>query len=168
MTPPDSSIESIMGAIDAGAEQAQALLLEYRRGHHVALPPHTVQDHLALTGLLDTPDAPYYCVGSMVWQGETLPVWDLNALLRAYADVKAPAASHVLVIAYQAVPGASLQYHALCAPAELPDIMVSDDMQCALPADSDLWPLIAISCFSHEGRAVPVLDTARLCLLRDA
>lgn len=168
MTRPDFDIDPNAGAADPGVEPAQALLLEYRRGHHVALPPHTVQDHLALAELLTVPGAPYYCVGSVVWQGETLPVWDLNALLRAYADVNVPAFRHVLVIAYQAAPGAPLQFHALCAPVELPDIMVSDDMQCPLPADSDLWPLIAISCFAHEGRAVPVLDTARLCMLRDA
>ena len=166
MTPPDFDMASDPNGLPTG--QAQALLLEYRRGHHVALPPHTVQDHLALTDLIATPDAPYYCMGNVVWQGETLPLWDLHALLRAYADVPAPTPSHVLVIAYQAAPGAPLQHHALCATAELADIMVSDDMQCPLPDDSDLWPLIAISCFMHEGRAVPVLDPARLCMLRDA
>ena len=41
-------------------------------------------------------------------------------------------------------------------------LQVGNDTQCALPTDSDLWPLISISCFEHQGMHVPIIDTSRL------
>ncbi len=44
----------------------------------------------------------------------------------------------------------------------LKHLLGGDAMACELPADHDLWPRLALSCFVHEGRPVPILDTERL------
>jgi chemotaxis signal transduction protein len=107
------------------------------------------------------PGAPYYCLGLMAWEGRQLPLLDLDTLLRAYPAGE-PSTGHVLVLAYQSAPGRALDYGAVCARSLVRMIEVADSQACELPRDSDLWPWIAMSCFEHEGRAVPVLDTARL------
>ena len=67
-----------------------------------------------------------------------------------------------LVVAWQSAPGAALAYGALALPLLPRVVQVSDAAQCELPADSDLWPQVALACFEHEGHAAPVLDTAAL------
>jgi hypothetical protein len=69
---------------------------------------------------------------------------------------------HVLVLAYQEAPARPIAYGAVCARLLVRMVEVADSQGCELPADSDLWPWIALSCFKHEGHAVPVLDTGRL------
>lgn len=91
-----------------------------------------------------------------------MPLIDLNALLRAHPDGKAPVIEHVLVLAWQRGAAEALTYGAVCAPHLVHKVEVDDSQQCPLPEDSDLWPWTAMSCFRHEGRPVPVLDTARL------
>jgi chemotaxis signal transduction protein len=142
--------------------RAAARLLEYRRGQFVAFAAHTTIELVARPVLLVVPGSPYYCPGLMAWQGRQIPLLDLNTLLRAYADERMPAIDHVLVLAWQRAPRQPLEYGAVCAPALLQMIEVADSQQCALPTHSDLWPLIAGSCFRHAGNVVPVLDTARL------
>jgi chemotaxis signal transduction protein len=142
--------------------RAAARLLEYRRGQFVAFPAHATMELVAHPVLMVVPGSPYYCQGLMAWQGRQIPLLDLNTLLRAYPDERAPAIDHVLVLAYQRAPRQPLDYGAVCAPALLQMIEVADSQQCALPNHSDLWPLIAGSCFQHAGNVVPVLDTARL------
>ena len=51
---------------------------------------------------------------------------------------------------------------ALANPAVPQTVEVSDDAQCDLPPDSDLWTLIALSCFRYDGHAVPIIDGGRL------
>jgi chemotaxis signal transduction protein len=142
--------------------RAAARLLEYRRGHFVAFPAHATVELVARPALLVVPGSPYYCHGLMAWQGRQIPLLDLNTLLRAYPDERAPAIDHVLVLAYQRAPLQPLEYGAVCAPSLLQMIEVADSQQCELPNHSDLWPLISGSCFRHEGNAVPVLDTGLL------
>lgn len=146
----------------AGQLMASARVLEYKRGASVAFPAHTTMGLLDEPQVVPVPGAPYYCAGLVAWEGRQLPLLDLNALLRAYPDKAAGKIAHVLVLAYQSGPAQPLHYGAVCAPSLLRMVQVSDDQQCALPDDSDLWSLIANSCFLHEGRPVPIIQTARL------
>ena len=139
-----------------------ARLLEYKRGGFVAFPAHTTVGLIECPTVLAVPGAPYYCLGLIAWQGNLLPLLDLNTLLRAYPDGGQAPIGHVLVLAYQSAPGRPVEYGAVCARLLVRMIEVADSQQCDLPGDSDLWPWIALSCFEFEGRAVPVLDTARL------
>lgn len=142
--------------------RAAARLLEYKRGSFVAFPAHATIGLIDNPVVVPVPGAPFYCLGLMPWQGRQLPLLDLNTLLRAYPDAEAPPAGHVLVLAYQAAPGEALQYGAVCAPWLVRMVEVADSQSCELPGDSDLWPWISLSCFEHEGHAVPILDTGRV------
>lgn len=141
---------------------APARLLEYKRGCFVAFPAHATIGLIDAPKVVPVPGAPYYCLGLMRWQEQQLPLLDLNMLLRAYPDADPPPAGHVLVLAWQSAPREPLQYGAVCAPWLVRMVEVTDSQRCDLPADSDLWPWISVSCFDHEGHAVPVLDTSRL------
>lgn len=147
-------------AAATGEARAPARLLEYKRGCFVAFAAHATIGLIDSPAVVPVPGAPYYCLGLMAWQGRQLPLLDLNTLLRAYPDEEAPAAGHVLVLAYQRAPGRPLDYGAVCAPWLVRMIEVADSQQCELPGDSDLWPWISLSCFEHDGQAVPVLDTS--------
>lgn len=142
--------------------RAPARLLEYKRGCFVAFPAHATIGLIDNPKVVAVPGAPYYCLGLMPWQDRQLPLLDLNTLLRAYPDADRLPAGHVLVLAYQSAPGEPLQYGAVCAPWLVQMIEVTDSQQCDLPADSDLWPWISLSCFDYEGHAVPVLDASRV------
>lgn len=142
--------------------RAPARLLEYRRGSHVAFPPHVTVGLVHQPKLVPVPGAPYFALGLVPWNGEHIPLLDLASLLRAHPGEREPLAEHVLVLAFQRGPGEPIEHGAVCAPHLVRVTEVADSQQRELPNDSDLWPLIAISCFEHEGCAVPVLDTGRL------
>jgi hypothetical protein len=144
------------------SEFASAWLLKYKPGGCVAFPAHTTMGLVDRPAIRVVPGTPYYCPGLFQWEGRYLPLVDLNALLRAYPGETVPVIEHVLVLAWQPAPGKALAYGAVCAPHLVRKIEVDDSQQCPLPEDSDLWPWTALSCFRHEGRPVPVLDTARL------
>ena len=142
---------------------AVARLVEYSRGKFVALPPHTTLEVIEQPRLATVPGAAYYTRGLLAWQGKYIPVVDLETLLRAYPQPHAAAAPrYALVVAYQTAPGAPVEHGAI-ALNELPDTATVDDAAaCDLPKDSDLWDAIALSCFSIEGKAVPIVDTGAL------
>lgn len=141
---------------------APARLLRYDREREVALAVHTTLELLENAKVVELPGAAYYCTGLTKWQGRWLPVIDLHVLVHAYRKEYAPKARYLLVVAYQSAPRAALRHGAISLPAMPETVDVSDNASCPLPNDSDLWPLLALSCFSHEARAVPILDTARL------
>jgi hypothetical protein len=149
-------------AEDVPQARAAARVLEYRPGRFVAFPPHTTVALVDDPPVVAVPGAPYYCVGLVPWQQGHVPLLDLDTLLRAYAEREPAPSGHVLVLAYQSAPNEPLAYGAVCARSLVRLVEVGDEAACPLPADSDLWPWIALSCFEHEGTPVPVIDTARL------
>lgn len=147
----------------SAAPRAIARLVEYHRGRHIALPPHTTYALIEGPEPVAVPGAAACAYGLIVWQGMRLPLIDLAVLLHPGAGPTLDGLPrYALIVAYQRVPRGPLEYGAI-GMHELPQtIAVADDAQCDLPADSALWPVLAQSCFQHEGRAVPVLDTTRL------
>jgi CheW-like domain len=142
--------------------KAPARLLEFDRGRHVALPVHTTIELIERPELVGVPGAAYYSLGMLAWQGQHLAVIDLCTLLNAHRKDGAQRPRHVLVVAYQPEPRQPVQ-HAAIATVSLPQtLQVGNGTQCPLPEDSDLWPLIAVSCFEHLGVRVPIIDTSRL------
>ena len=142
--------------------QAPARLLEYDWKKFVALPVHTTLEIVEQPQVIEVPGAPYYSAGMMRWQGHWLPVLDLCALLSAYRKAGTPALRHALVVAYQTAPGQPIEHGAIAAASLPQTLQVSDEQQCELPSDSDLWGLIATSCFGHAGTAVPIVHTGKL------
>lgn len=157
-------------ALNAELALAPARLLHYSAGHSVALPVHTTIELLDSAVTVEVPGAPHYCQQLVRWRGQWLALLDLEALLHAgtgttaaaTATAAAVAPRYVLVIAYQCAPRSPLEYGAIGLPALPQTVSVSDQMACPLPADSALWQQLALSCFAHEERAVPILDSARL------
>jgi len=144
------------------AARAPARLIEFDRGRHVALPVHTTIEVIERPEITGVPGAPYYMAGMLRWQERQIALLDLCTLLNAHPKAGAAPARHALVVAYQTAAYQPIRYAAI-ATTRLPQtLQVGDASQCALPPDSDLWPLIALSCFEHEGRRVPILDTGRL------
>lgn len=152
----------------AGAESPQRLvsaqLIRYNHERCVALPMHTAIEVLdEQPPTVDVPGASYYCRQLVRWRGRWLPLLDLHTLLRAHLPEGADRTPrYVLVMAYQATLRGTLAYGAIGLTALPQVISVGDAMQCDLPTDSDLWPVLALACFQHEGHAVPIVDTARL------
>lgn len=145
---------------------APARLLHYSADRSVALPVHTTIELLDSPVIVDVPGAAHYCQQLVSWRGQWLALLDLEALLRARTDTPAAtlavAPRYVLIVAYQCAPRSPVEYGAIGLPALPQTVSVSDQMACPLPADSTLWPQLALSCFVHEERAVPILDSARL------
>jgi CheW-like domain len=141
---------------------APARLLEFDWNRHIALPVHTTIELIEQPEITPVPGAAYYTIGMLRWQGRHLAVLDLCTLLNAHTKAGAPRLRHALVVAYQTAPRGPVR-HAAIATIGLPQtVRVGDAAQCPLPGDGDLWPLLAVSCFMHQGHRVPIVDTGRL------
>ena len=123
---------------------------------------HAALEIIEQPTVLPVPGGPYYGLGMLRWQERWIPVLDLGALLNAYPKPAAPVLKHALVIAYQTAARQPLQYAALATLSLAQTVQVGDAQQCELPKDSDLWPWISASCFTHDGATVPIVDTSRL------
>lgn len=153
--------EALLG--EAGREiPALACVLEFAPDSFIALPVHAGVELVESPRLVPVPGMAHFCRGLVAWQGRQLALIDLQAYL---GGADAPAArpfSHVLIVAYQVAPGVAIEYGAFCAPSLIRMVEVVDRDQCPLPGGQARWTDIAISCFLHQGRAVPVLDPSRI------
>jgi len=96
----------------------------------------------------------------LYWNGRLLPALDLAAWLRADAD---PGPWRLAgIVACQTEPGAMPLLAALRLAAIPTRLRVSDTQACALPTTPAGWSELAVACFRHAGRAMPVLDLPSL------
>ncbi len=143
--------------------RAVARLIPYALDSYLALPPHTTLEIVEHPVIVAVPGAVYYAYGLLVWQNHTIPVINVDTLLRAYQDTpQVTTPRYALVVAYQRAPNRPLEYGALGLAALPETIEVGDEAWCDLPVSSDLWPLLALSCLRHDHHSVPILDTAKL------
>lgn len=143
--------------------QAPARIVSYARGKLIAFAPHATQELIEQPQCVHVPGAAYYAYGLLHWQERWLPLIHLESVLRAYpafdASVPPP---YALVLAYQTAAYQPLQYGAI-AVTDIPyATAVRDADFCPLPADSDMWPALAVSCFRHENQPVPILNPAKI------
>lgn len=141
---------------------ALACVLEYAPDAFVALPVHAGVELVESPRLVPVPGMARYCRGLVAWQGRQLPLIDLQAYLGGVDAKAAPPFNHVLIVAYQAAPGVAIEYGALCAPFLIRMVEVVDSDQCPLPPGQACWEDLAISCFRHQGKAIPVLEPSRI------
>lgn len=150
-------------AVPAPGPRVLARLVEYASGRYIALPPHTTYALIEQPPVEAVPGAAHYAYGLLTWQDARLPLLDLGALLHVDpGTVLSAVPRYALIVAYQSVARGPLAYGAIGMDSLPQTIAIGDEAQCALPEDSRLWPQLALSCFRHEGEAVPILDTARL------
>jgi len=104
------------------------------------------------------PCTPEYCRRVVLWQERLLPVMDIARRVGAQPRP----APFLAVIGYQQQRGEAPQFGALMLSSPPRQLAVSDEQACGLPDGSSAWQELAISCFEHQGAAVPVLDLRRI------
>lgn len=148
---------------EAGRETpALACVLEYAADSFIALPVHAGVELVESPRLVPVPGMANFCRGLVAWQGRHVPLIDLQAYLSGTDSSASARFSHVLMVAYQVAPGAAIDYGAFCAPFLIRMVEVVDSDQCPLPVGQTCWDGIAISCFLHQGRVIPVLEPSRI------
>lgn len=143
---------------------ADAWLLEFDGGQLAAVATKELQEVLVAPQLTHDPSAPVYCRHRVDWRGVSLPVMDLAVVFGASANATPP--RWLTVAAYRNADDAAPRFGALQLARPPVAIQVTDAMACPLPETSLpeylAWSYLALSCFRHAGRAIPVLDIALL------
>lgn len=140
----------------------QAWLLEFARNRMAAVGLHELVEVLSRPKLFHVPMASARCHQVLVWRDSILPVVDLGAELRAESDESDPGGAVTAIAVYQTVPGEPLRHGALQLAVMPKTVTVADNMACALPDSTSPLAEFAISCFSFDNFAVPVIDLTRV------
>lgn len=146
------------------ADRALACVLEYAAGARVAMPIHAGVELVEEPPVIPVPGMPDYALGLMAWQGRQLALIDLARYLGMSDGMEASKneIGHVLVVAYQTARGEPIEYGALRAPYLVRMIEVGEGQGCPLPSGDGRLRQIAVSCFSLQDQAIPVIDLARI------
>ena len=140
----------------------QAWFLEITRTQVAAVGLHELVEVLSRPKLYHVPMASPSCHQVLVWRDEILPVVNFGAE-SGHDPIDDSSGGAVTAIAvYQTVPGEPLRHGALELSVMPRTVTVADNMACALPETSSLINDVAISCFSYENLAVPVIDLTRI------
>lgn len=104
------------------------------------------------------PCTPPHCQSIYAWQGRLMPVVDVAVLLG-----REPQEPRLLAIAaYQEHAGDTVTFGALLLSAPPVAIIVGNEQACSLPDYPEAWERFSLSCFGHQGEAIPVLHLGRL------
>ncbi len=106
--------------------------------------------------LLEIPETPPHCHQVLIWQDNILPVMDLGAWLGVSAAPDELAFTGIA--AYQEHPEQPPQYGALLLAGIPTRVQVNDDQVCELPGQPRGWQYLAMSCFTHDDQAIPILN----------
>lgn len=144
------------------ATNSRAWLLDFGRGLQAAVGLHEMWQVLISPTLFDVPCTPIYCSEVLIYQDKLiLPVLDMPSLLEGQKIIHAH--NDVIGIAvYQEDLNHPLHYVGLHLATTPLGIHVSDDQACELPSHQHYWEPLAVSCFSRNGIAIPILDLAYL------
>lgn len=157
-------VDGMLEASKAAEPGVVARLVEFSPGRLVAFPPHTTLEIVENPQAVAVPGMSAHGFGLLAWQGDWIALIDLETLVGnpdlGLSSRKSP--RYALVLAYQRRPGSPVEHGAIGMNALPESVTVRDKATCELANDSDAWPLIAISCFRHEGKTVPIVDTGRL------
>ncbi|MCK5364672.1 MAG: chemotaxis protein CheW [Gammaproteobacteria bacterium] len=141
---------------------AQAWLLELSRNQVAAVGLHELLEVLSRPKLFHVPMASARCHHVLVWRDEILPVVDFGADRTSESDDAASGGAVTAIAVYQTVPGEPLRHGALLLNVMPKTVTVADNMACALPESHSSLSELAISCFSYENVAIPVIDLTRV------
>jgi chemotaxis signal transduction protein len=130
-------------------------------GFRVAAGGHQVVEYLLSPETVNLPLTPAHCRGVMIWREQMIPVVDLAPLLPG-GEARVHGWRRAVVLAYQPAPGEPLRYGALLVRAAPFEVFADDGMACPLPGEPEVFRHFACSCFAHDNKAIPILDTARL------
>lgn len=159
-TGPGEAPDPAVPVVRAAPRSAPARLIEYAPGCRIAVPVHATLEVLEPSPVVEVPGALAGWRGLLRWRGDWLPVVDLAERLGLEGTKEAGA--HLLVLGWRPVSGEPPRHGALVLPAMPTTLRFSDDDQCPIPTDHALWSTIALSCVSHDGQAIPIVDPGRL------
>ncbi|MDQ6975601.1 MAG: chemotaxis protein CheW [Mariprofundaceae bacterium] len=142
---------------------ATAWLLTLADGSRVALGSHWIREVIGehergLSPMFSVPLMPDYCHQLMHWRNLFIPVLHLEPLV----GITVLALGHYyVVVAYPPLEEkAHLHYGVIVCSALPMQITISDADPVAY--SSPIWENYASSCFTYEGDAMPILDTAKV------
>lgn len=139
-------------------ERPNAWLLDFGQMLRAAVGMRVLLQIIDQPRLHPVPFTPAHCRSVYSWQGRLMPVVDMAALLG-----HEPQTPRLLAIAgYQEAPGEAPRLGGLLLSVAPMPLIAGNDQACALPEQSDAWPKFAISCFGHQGDAIPVLHLGRI------
>lgn len=139
---------------------SRAWLLDF--GYHLqaAVGLHEMRQVLIAPELFDVPCTPTYCSEVVLFQQLILPIFDIPRLL---IGRQVTTSRHVVGIAvYQEDPNKPLHYGGLHLITTPTSIYVNDDQVCELSSQQQYWEPFAISCFSYQGEAIPIINLSYL------
>ncbi len=146
-------------AVDRNPEERpNAWLLDFGHTLRAAVGMRVLLQIVDDPKLHPVPCTPPHCHSIHAWQGHMLPVVDMAALLGFDAQSKRLLA----VAAYQEHPGDPVKFGALLLAAPPVAIIVDNEQACSLPEYPEAWGKFSLSCFGHQGDAVPVLHLGRV------
>jgi len=135
-----------------------AWLLDFGQTLRAAVGMRVLLQIIDTPRLHAVPRTPQYCHSVVSWQGRLLPVVDMAAVLG-----NAPQKPHLLAVAgYQEHPGEPTRFGALLLSSPPVAIIVGNDQACALLDPAETWNKLSVSCFGHQGDAIPVLHLGRI------
>lgn len=125
---------------------------------------HVIMDWLRLYSV---PQAPVYCKNLFVWQGQLIPLFDLEAYIRFHGGLQEEVvknAGYICIAAYHyGGEDGDIKYGGLLLRAMPFRITVSDEQLCDFPEGATDWSKIALSCFNDPAFGnVPVLNLERI------
>ncbi len=140
------------------AERPNAWLLDFGHTLRAAAGMRVLLQIVDAPKLHPVPCTPPHCRGIYAGQGHMLPVVDMAVLLGFE-----PQAPRLLAVAgYQEHPGDPVKFGALLLAAPPVAVIVDDEQTCSLPEYPEAWQRFSLSCFGHQGEAIPVLHLGRV------
>jgi chemotaxis signal transduction protein len=136
--------------------EAMAWIMNLDGGLRTAVGEREMMHLVETPVFADIPQTPLHCQQVLIWEGELLPVVDLAAWMTGQPSGRTQAC--VGIVGWQDQPGASPQYGALLFTGIPAKVRVKDEQVCDLPERPSGWEIVAISCFSHNGQPIPILD----------
>lgn len=140
-----------------------AYLVKINEHESVAFPAHVSQEFIDCPVLIvRVPKMATYAYGMIEWRGRWIPMIDFNSLINpkvGAAPKKTP--TYCLILAYR-IGDKQVGYAAMGVTAMPEMCYVKNSDFCRLPDNSDIWSDIAVSCFVHKQRAVPIISTQKV------
>jgi hypothetical protein len=137
--------------------RADAWLIEFVEGGRAAIGERELFHILYQAAVHPVPRAPRHCAEVVEWEGQLLPLWDIDARLGGSGS----GVVLVAVVGYQDAAGGTA-FGALRLHSPPQRIQVDDEAACAMPEDQPVWRALSRSCFLRGDLPVPVLDLAGL------
>jgi len=113
------------------------------------------------------PHSPTYCNKILIWQGQLVPVFDINLYIKSQYSInnnESAVPDFVCIVAYRAEGQTkTIQFGAVSLSALPYKVDVTDELFCGYPDEEQRWASIALSCFQHaEYGPTPIVDLQRI------